>query len=359
MSTLSVKSGEPPSPALSDISMEECGFDTGELLGAGSLASVYKVTRRSDCQQFAAKYVYSEEPDKLDALRNEYELLKMLVHDSVVSVTQLYEGPGDAWLCMELCKGGCVESHVMRHGAFSEQMATNLARQLLEGVGYLHKRRICHRDIKPMNLLLHEDATSLKIGDFNSATRLRCRTGSSVMLSARGTPLYSAPELRFGLQWNERIDVWASGLSIYFMVRAQQPFSLANRQSARLLQQGCLPPIDWGGSSKLMVNLVRQCLVVEMRDRPSPVELLEHAIFSDSTAAAMGTTAASSTTVQHLVLTSLASCGLLMHSLNNLRYSIVQRQSRHQPTMRDLALRRYLSLEGSDSSLAQAWTSPI
>jgi hypothetical protein len=107
-----------------------------------------------------------------------------------------------------------------------------------------------------------------------------------------------------------------------------------------------------------MVNLVRQCLVVEMRDRPSPVELLEHAIFSHSNTAAMGTRAAGSTG-KHPVPPSLASCGLLIRDFNDLHDSRIQCRSRHQPTMRDLALRRYLRTEGKVHSLAEAWTSPI
>merc|ERR1712129_301869 len=102
-----------------------------------------------------------------------------------------------------------------------------------------------------MNLLLaDENKTTLKIADFNSAKLLHSGGRSSVMLSARGTQLYVAPELRFGLQWNERVDVWASGLCIYFMCCAQQPFSSASRRNARLLQQGYLPVVDWCTLSK-------------------------------------------------------------------------------------------------------------
>merc|ERR1719433_1422706 len=135
------------------------------------MASVYKVTRRQDRQAFAAKHVHSDDPEPLRELRKEFDLLLTLRHDSVVSATQLFERRVDAWLCMELCSGGSVEDHVMRHGAFPELTGTTLSRQLLEAIDYLHGRRVVHRDVKPMNLLLlSEDATRLKLGDFNSAT---------------------------------------------------------------------------------------------------------------------------------------------------------------------------------------------
>jgi len=341
--------------------MDEWGFDTNELLGIGSMGSVYRVTRRSDGCDFAAKHVHSNDEAKRE-LRNEYDLMLMLCHDSVVSATQLYERRVDAWLSMELCRGGSVEDRLVRHGAFSEQEATTLGRQLLEGLNYLHNSRVVHRDIKPMNLLLvSEDATRLKIGDFNSATHLDRTRGSSGMLSVRGTQLYAAPELRFGLEWNERIDVWAGGLCIFFMIHAQQPFNSANRQNARLLQQGSLPPVDWGAMSKPLVNLVRQCLTVQMRDRPSPMELLEHCVFADSASAVEGSIVGSTIiagTGQYPALTSLASCGLVVQGFDTSPISTLH-QSRQQSVVRDLVLRRYLRLEAGVPSSAKAWTSPL
>jgi len=366
LSTESLKSTEPISPSLSEFSIDEWDFDKGELLGTGSMASVYKVTRRSDCNDFAAKHVYSTQPEHLQALKDECSLLQTLCHESIVCVIQWFEGHMDACFCMELCRGGSVEQHIKRHGTFSEQLATGLTRQLLEGLDYLHSHRVVHRDIKPMNLLLvHEDATRLKIADFNSATQLNTQSGTSIMLSARGTQLYAAPELRFGLQWNERVDVWAAGLSIFFMLRSQQPFKSASRQNARMLQQGCLPHVAWGAMSTCMANLVRQCLVVEMRDRPSPMELLEHRIFSGSNTANIWATAedacvagiANAWSCPCLAPFDLASCGILRRRPST--SCCATQQSPCQPTVRDLALRRFLRLEGGLDSSVKAWTSPI
>jgi len=351
-STRSLMSDTPSSVSLSDLSMDEWGFVTGAFLGAGSMGSVYKVVQRSDNQEFAAKHVC--EPEPIRELREEYELMQMLCHDNIVRPTQLYERCGDAWLCMELCKDGSVEDRIVRHGAFQEHVATVLTKHLLEGLNYLSGKRIVHRDIKPMNLLLSKGETHLKIADFSCAKRLGCHRGSSAMLSERGTQLYAAPELRLGLQWNERIDVWACGLCIFMLLRARQPLELTKRRSARLLQQRCLSSIDWGAISKSMANLVRQCLTVEMRDRPSPMELLEHCVFSGpKQAALLGTTKGES------LATSLGACGILMLSSDANPCSSPQHRACHLQALRDLAARRYFRVEGWDHSSYKAWTSPI
>lgn len=352
VSTGSLMSDTPSSLLPSDLSMDEWGFITCEFLGAGSMGSVYKVVQRSGNQEFAAKHVCDSE--YIRELREEYELMKMLCHDNIIRPTQFYERYGDAWLCMELCKDGSVEDRIVRHGAFQEQVATVLAKHLLEGLNYLCGKRIVHRDIKPMNLLLSKGETHLKIADFNCAKRLGCHRGNSAMLSERGTQLYAAPELRLGLQWNERIDVWACGLCIFMLLRAQQPLDLTQRRSARLLQQGCLPCVDWGAISNSMANLVRQCLTVEMRDRPSPMELLEHCVLSGSKQAAL-----SGTTKGESLAPSLAACGILMLGSDTRPCSSSQHQAGHLQALRDLAARRYLRVEGWNHSSCKAWTSPI
>lgn len=280
----SLLSDEAPSSSSSEASMDDWGYEVGEVLGSGSLATVYKVMRRWDGSEFASKHVISREVEQLKSLRNEFDILSSLDHPSIVPAKALYEKKLSAWLCMELCRDGSVEQYIARHGTFNNQRACTLMMQLLEGVNYLHCRRVVHRDVKPANLLLHQNAAKLKIGDFNAARQIGCKQKAVIMLSDRGTQLYSAPEIRFELQWNERVDIWSSGLCGFYMLRAALPFNMACRRSTGLLQKGRLPPIVWEGVADCMRDLVLQCLTVEMRDRPTAMELLLHPLVSDSCA---------------------------------------------------------------------------
>jgi len=134
-------------------------------------------------------------------------------------------------------------------------------------------------------LLLQDGSTAgkyvLKITDFNSAKRIGNCPGSSLMLSERGTNFYSAPELRFGRIWNERVDIWASGMCFYFMRHAMAPFNIQEPGQANVFRAGHLPRITWAGFSKMARALLLQCLTVEMRDRPAAMELVVHPLFSD------------------------------------------------------------------------------
>eukprot|EP00913_Durusdinium_trenchii_P016756 g15750.t1 len=160
--------------------------------------------------------------------------------------------------------------------------------QLIRGIDYLHHKRVVHRDLKPANLLLNRQVSStapspahrplegellwpwqLKITDFNSAKRVGACNG--LLLTDRGTQLYNAPELRFGRLWNERIDIWASGLCLYFMLRKTVPFNIGDQKVADTLLSGKLPHIDWS---------MMQCLFVDPCDRPTAMELRLHLFFA-------------------------------------------------------------------------------
>lgn len=76
-------------------------------------------------------------------------------------------------------------------------------------MAYLHALGICHRDIKPQNLLVDSNNHVLKVCDFGSAKRL---IKGEVNVSYICSRYYRAPELIFGAtEYNNSIDVWSVG----------------------------------------------------------------------------------------------------------------------------------------------------
>mmetsp|Transcript_23039 Transcript_23039/g.41606 ORF Transcript_23039/g.41606 Transcript_23039/m.41606 type:complete len:543 (+) Transcript_23039:104-1732(+) len=259
------------------VGLQEAAQDIslGKFLGAGSMSVVRLASRRRDGRPLAVKIISSTDEELREATRNEFRLMRAASHSAIVRVDALLEMEDGMWICMELCDFGCVESYVRRNGVLKEPDVSRLFNQLLIGVDFLHSKRTVHRDLKPANLLLKGPSLDLKITDFNCAKQVG--KSACLMLTERGSHHFSAPELRFGRIWNERIDIWSSGLCLYFMMCGELPFNIMDSQSANfILKTGLIPPCSWTGVPDLLKNLVIQCLTVNSSDRPPAMELLLH-----------------------------------------------------------------------------------
>jgi serine/threonine protein kinase len=68
-------------------------------------------------------------------------------------------------LVMELCAGGDLLNFVRKRKRLDEETAKVLFKQIIEGIGYIHSKKILHRDIKLDNILL-DGKGNVKIADF-------------------------------------------------------------------------------------------------------------------------------------------------------------------------------------------------
>jgi len=258
-------------------------FELEAVLGSGTLARVRRVRRKTDQQLFAAKSVSSTDEDMIDICREEYDIMASLSHQSILEVLAYVVEPGGVSLVMKYCSGGSLDEFIKKRGALTDDDdIRRLLRQLLDGVDYMHGKRIVHRDLKPPNLLLLDSTCDvLKIADFNSAKSLatRCSNGQSTggqMLSYRCTPVYSAPELVLGWSWNERVDIWTTGMCLFYLLHGRLPFNAMLPEVRACFTQKELPPIEYGKISDDLKGLLALCLAVDMRDRPPALELLTH-----------------------------------------------------------------------------------
>jgi serine/threonine protein phosphatase PrpC len=108
-----------------------------------------------------------------------------------------------------------------KHSPVSVAQWLELARQLLRAVGLLHRRNIIHRDIKPENVLL-DDEGELRLLDFGLAYCPGLSTLTPGDLP--GTPSFIAPEAFNGIEPGPRQDLYAVGVTLYFLLTEHYPY---------------------------------------------------------------------------------------------------------------------------------------
>jgi serine/threonine protein kinase len=86
----------------------------------------------------------------------------------------------------------------------TETSIKTIMKQLLSGISFLHKNRICHRDIKPGNIFVTKDHSQLKILDFNVAITFKHdpECPRPTMFGVTGEEQFSAPELSSGQKYD-------------------------------------------------------------------------------------------------------------------------------------------------------------
>ncbi|KAM9287011.1 striated muscle preferentially expressed protein kinase [Morus bassanus] len=172
-------------------------------------------------KHFMAKIVPYEAERKQTVLQ-EYEILKALHHERIMALHEAYITPRYLVLICENCAGKEILYSIVDRFRYSEDDVVSYVLQLLQGLEYLHGRRIVHLDIKPDNIVI-SGMNALKIIDFGSA-----QTYNPLVLRQLGrrvgTLEYMSPEVVKGDPVGSAADVWGVGVLTYIMLSGRSPF---------------------------------------------------------------------------------------------------------------------------------------
>merc|ERR1711991_495199 len=142
-------------------------------------------------------------------------------------------------------------------------------------MGYIHSGYRIRRDIKSDNILLSDDGR-LKIADFGYAAELsREKLKRNTIV---GTPYWMAPELIKGSRYDQRVDVWSTGIMAMEMAQGEPPYmEYPPLRALFMISTKGIPPLtDPDRWSANMADFVSQCLLLDLKLRPTSTKLLSH-----------------------------------------------------------------------------------
>jgi len=149
----------------------------------------------------------------------ELQIMKLVKHPNVVTLVDCFYSKINRDVYLNLVMEYIPESlyfTIRQHTKAGQTMPFLLAKlysyQICRAVSYCHQRKICHRDIKPQNLLVDPNSHTLKLCDFGSAKKLKENEPNVAYICSR---YYRAPELIFESQfYGTTIDLWSLGCVI-------------------------------------------------------------------------------------------------------------------------------------------------
>lgn len=204
-------------------------------------------------------------------LFKEVEIMRRIGnHSGVIQLFDLYEDAETVYLILELVTGGELFDKIVTTDVYSEKMAANYIRQVVEVVAFLHEHQLVHRDLKPENLLL-EDATAekLKVCDFGLAEILDPPEDPLFMVV--GSPNYMAPEVMSGGGYHKPVDMYSIGVILYTLLCGYLP--IEPDAGITVLE---FPSPDWDGISSQVKELIEALLEETPSKRPTAKEMLRH-----------------------------------------------------------------------------------
>jgi len=196
----------------------------GPLLGQGGFGVVYKGAHVLLKRPQAIKILLEQHfhsPKFRERFLREAQTLASLDHPHIVHIDDFGMEGNRAYLVMPYVSGGTLADG-LRAGPLDLPTVSAYLEQICAALGYAHAQGIVHLDLKPLNLLVHQDGRLL-LSDFGLAHLLAqgaIAGGTSLQF---GSPLYMAPE-HFDGHPGQQSDLYALGVILYQMLTGRVPF---------------------------------------------------------------------------------------------------------------------------------------
>ena len=249
-------------------------YAIGQLLGQGEFSKVYIAININTQSLYAVKVFRSRQSHVVnEQIMREVETLKGLQCPNIVKMEETIVYGDNIFIVTELLQKGDLRIYINRNGSLPEMESRRLFIDLLNGISYIHRRRIVHLDLKLENLLL-DDAYNLKIADFGCA---RVQMGQKMFQYPCGSYAYGAPEVISGNEYDgKKADVWSMGVILYCMVMARLPFCDKQHEIPDMLsERSKVPPIQKPVTESCK-NIVSRLLTYEKEKRPGIQEVMSH-----------------------------------------------------------------------------------
>jgi len=195
-------------------------------IGRGVMGTVYRATDPLIERDVAIKTLHPTLPEEVmpevrERFLREAKSAGRLNHPNIVTIYDVGEQDGIAYIAMELLEGRSLQKMLRDPGPLPFHLIAELAAQVADGLDHAQHFTIVHRDVKPANVVV-SPAGRAKLTDFGVAyvpSSAMTQTGTAI-----GSPKYMSPEQVLALPVDPRSDIFSLGVVLYEMLTRRTPF---------------------------------------------------------------------------------------------------------------------------------------
>jgi len=227
---------------------------------------------------------HRDSPELRQRFVREGRAVAAISHPNVVQVFATGTFDDRPYIAMELLDGTDLGSIVEKNGPLTSAEAAHAILDAAQGLAAAAKAGLIHRDVKPSNLV-RLSSGEVKVTDFGLAKPVD--PGSEPALTAMGvvvgTPDYIAPEQARGETIDERVDIYALGGTMYFLLTGIPPFRTGKPAEDKYLKvvarhlRNPAPDAATTNPSvdRELANITKQMMAKKPGERPSYQDLIE------------------------------------------------------------------------------------
>lgn len=206
--------------------MEIPGYKIIDTLGQGGMATVYLAIQQSFDREVALKVMspvlLQSDPSFGERFIREARIVSRLVHPNIVTVFDVGVADGHHFLSMEYVPGEDLKEKRLK---LSMVERIKVVKDIALALDFAGKKGYVHRDVKPENIMIHEEDGRALLMDFGIARVVDNASNMTQTGTAIGTPHYMSPEQARGHAVDTRSDIYSLGVILFFLLSGYVPFT--------------------------------------------------------------------------------------------------------------------------------------
>lgn len=220
-------------------------FELAEVVGQGSLATVYKAYQPNLERWVALKVLHVYDDTMLARFEREAKAIARVRHPNILVVMEYNHDDGWSYIVMEYVEGGTLASYLQGKALQGKSLdwteAVRLVIPIAEALHDAHQHGLIHRDVKPSNIMMRSHDWPL-LADFGMVRLPDPKVPLTESDVVMGTPAYVPPEQARAETIDGRADMYSLGVVLFEMITGRLPFLHKNPTRQVLAHLGDPPP---------------------------------------------------------------------------------------------------------------------